>query len=129
MAICTGMNPYLGFTKPGSDPSATGTDSPSAAKLCLHFVISEAGAGPITKDGKMSGNSAVPPHPDERTGAVEFADRLTPHIAAHRHVRRGGFRQAPGRAGLLARTPLPVMARHAQPGGLPGRDQLQKGFS
>jgi iron(III) transport system substrate-binding protein len=81
MAICKDMKPYMGFAKPGFGLIATGTDSPNAAKLFLHFMMTEAGVLPMTKDGKMSGNSAVPPHPDEISGVVEYADRLTPHVA------------------------------------------------
>jgi iron(III) transport system substrate-binding protein len=82
MALCKDMKPYMGFAKPGFGLIAAGTDSPNAAKLFLHFMMTKAGVLPMTKDGKMSGNSAVPPHPDEISGVVEYADRLTPHIAA-----------------------------------------------
>ncbi|TNF19062.1 MAG: ABC transporter substrate-binding protein [Rhodobacteraceae bacterium] len=82
MAICKDMAPYMGFAKPGFGLIAAGTDSPNAAKLFLHFMMTEAGVLPMTEDGKMSGNSAVPAHPDEISGVVDYADRLTPHIAA-----------------------------------------------
>ena len=82
MALCKDMKPYMGFAKPGFGLIASGTKSPNAAKLFLHFMMTEAGVVPMTKDGKMSGNSAVPAHPDEISGVVAYADRLTPHIAA-----------------------------------------------
>ena len=81
MGICKDMKPYMGFAKPGFGLIATGTDSPNAAKLFLHFMMTKAGVLPMTKDGKISGNSAVQPHPDEISGVVEYADRLTPHVA------------------------------------------------
>ena len=81
MAICKDMKPYMGFAKPGFGLIATGTDSPNAAKLFLHFMMTEAGVLPMTEDGKISGNSAVQPHPDEISGVVEYVDRLTPHVA------------------------------------------------
>lgn len=82
MGICKDMKPYMGFAKPGFGLIATGTDSPNAAKLFLHFMMTEAGVLPMTADGKMSGNSAVPAHPDEISGVVAYAERLTPHVAA-----------------------------------------------
>ncbi|WP_112322206.1 ABC transporter substrate-binding protein [Oceanibium sediminis] len=82
MAICKDLNPYMGFAKPGFGLIAAGTDSPNAAKLFLHFMMTDAGVLPMTIDGKMSGNSAVPPHPEEISGVVQMADRLTPHVAA-----------------------------------------------
>ena len=59
MAICRDMKPYMGFAKPGFGLIATGTDSPNAAKLFLHFMMTKAGVLPMTKDGKISGNSAA----------------------------------------------------------------------
>jgi len=82
MGLCKDMNPSIGFAVPGYGLIATGSDSPNAAKLFLHYMMTEEGVLPMTEDGKMSGNSAVPPHPDEVSGVVTYADRLTPHVAA-----------------------------------------------
>lgn len=82
MAICKDMKPYVGFANPSYGLIAAETDSPNAAKLFLHFMLTEEGVSPMTKDGKVSGNSAVPKHPDEASGVAALADRLTPHIAA-----------------------------------------------
>ena len=45
-------------------------------------MMTEEGVSPMTKDGKMSGNSAVPPHPKEKSGIVSLANRLTPYVSA-----------------------------------------------
>ena len=82
MAICKDMKPFIGYYKPGFGLIAKKTKSPNAAKLFLHFMMTEEGVSPMTKDGKMSGNSAVPPHPKELSGIVSLADRLTPYNSA-----------------------------------------------
>ena len=81
MAICKDIQPYIGYYKPGFGLIANGTDSPNASKLFLHFMMTEEGVGPMTRDGKMSGNDAVPAHPEELSGVVPLKGRLTPHIA------------------------------------------------
>ena len=82
MAICKDMKPFIGYYKPGFGLIAKKTKSPNAAKLFLRFMMTEEGVSPMTKDGKMSGNSAVPPHPKELSGIVSLADRLTPYNSA-----------------------------------------------
>ena len=44
-------------------------------------MMTEEGVSPMTKDGKVSGNTDVPKHPKERSGVAALADRLTPHDA------------------------------------------------
>lgn len=82
MAICADIKPFVGFANPSYGLIAAETDSPNAAKLFIHFMLTEEGVSPMTQDGKVSGNSAVPQHPDEASGVSSLADRLTPHIAA-----------------------------------------------
>jgi iron(III) transport system substrate-binding protein len=82
MAICEDIKPYVGFANPSYGLIATGTDSPNAAKLFVHFMMTEEGVSPMTLDGKVSGNTDVPKHPKEASGVGALADRLTPHNAA-----------------------------------------------
>ena len=82
MAICKGMKPFIGYYKPGFGLIAKKTKSPNAAKLFLRFMMTEEGVSPMSRDGKMSGNSAVPPHPKERSGVLKVVDQLTPHNSA-----------------------------------------------
>jgi iron(III) transport system substrate-binding protein len=81
MSICQDIQPYMGFYKPGFGLISNGTKSPNAAKLFLHFMMTEDGVGPMIRDGKMSGNGAIAAHPEEPSGVVQLRDRLTPHVA------------------------------------------------
>ncbi len=82
MAICEDLDPFVGFANPSYGLINAKTDSPNAAKLFLHFMMTEEGVSPMTKDGKVSGNIKVPPHADEVSGVAALADRLTPHNAS-----------------------------------------------
>jgi iron(III) transport system substrate-binding protein len=81
-AICKDIKPFVGFANPSYGLIASETGSPNAAKLFLHFMLTEEGVSPMTKDGKVSGNTDVPKHPKEASGVAALADRLTPHNAA-----------------------------------------------
>ncbi len=82
MKICADIKPFIGYANPNFGLIAAGTDSPNLARLFLRFMMTEDGISPMTKDGKVSGNSVVPQHPDEASGVSAFSDRLTPHNAA-----------------------------------------------
>lgn len=82
MAPCEGIEPSIGFAKPGYGLIADGTDSPNAAKLFLHYMMTADGVMPMTSDGKLSGNGAVPANPKDVSNAAALVDDLTPHIAA-----------------------------------------------
>lgn len=82
MAICKDIQPYVGFANPSYGLIAAETKSPNAAKLFLHFMMTEEGVSPMTRDGKVSGNAMVPKHPEELSGVAALADQLTPHNAA-----------------------------------------------
>ena len=82
MAICKDIKPFVGFANPSYGLIASETGSPNTAKLFLHFMMTEDGVSPMTKDGKVSGNTDVPRHPKEASGVGALADRLTPHNAA-----------------------------------------------
>lgn len=82
LGICKDIKPFIGFANPSYGLIAKETGSPNAAKLFLHFMMTQDGISPMTKDGKVSGNTAVPAHPKEASGVANVADRLTPHNAA-----------------------------------------------
>jgi iron(III) transport system substrate-binding protein len=79
MAICKDIKPFVGFANPSYGLIASKTGSPKTAKLVLHFMMTAERVSPMTKDGKVSGNTDVPKHPKERSGVAALADRLTPH--------------------------------------------------
>lgn len=76
LGLCKHINPFsaIGYTKVGL--IANGTDSPNAAKLFLHFVLTEEGIAPQVADGKFSSNPEVPPAPDEPSGVAEIWDEV-----------------------------------------------------
>lgn len=82
MKICKDIKPYVGYANPSYGLIAKETKSPNTAKLFIHFMLTEEGVAPMTKDGKVSGNTAVPGHPKEASGVGALADRLTPHNAS-----------------------------------------------
>ena len=57
--ICEDIKPYIGYANPNFGLIAAGTDSPNLARLFIRFMMTEDGVSPMTKDGKVSGNSAV----------------------------------------------------------------------
>ena len=64
MKICEDIKPYIGYANPNFGLIAVGTKSPNLAKLFLRFMMTEEGIAPMTRDGKVSGNNAVPRHPE-----------------------------------------------------------------
>lgn len=82
MKICEDIKPYIGYANPNFGLISAGTDSPNLARLFIRFMMTDEGVSPMTKDGKVSGNSAVGQHPDEASGVNAVSDRLTPHNAA-----------------------------------------------
>lgn len=67
LAVCKGVQPLLGFAYPRYAVIVKGTPSPNAAKLYVHFLMTEAGAAPFMDEhGGFSANTAV------RAGKVEF---------------------------------------------------------
>ena len=76
LGICTGMQPFAGWLYPGFAMVAAGTDSPNAARLFVHYLLTEEGIAPQTIDGKMSSNSAIAPNPDEASGVAAVMGEL-----------------------------------------------------
>ncbi|WP_034658090.1 ABC transporter substrate-binding protein [Chelativorans sp. J32] len=79
LGICTGVKPFSGWMYPGIGVVSTKTDSPNAARLFLHYLMTEEGISPQTVDGKISSNTEVPMHPDEPSGVGEILDQLMPY--------------------------------------------------
>ncbi|MGR5062974.1 ABC transporter substrate-binding protein [Photobacterium sp. DNB22_13_2] len=72
LAICEGLEPFVGWSTPGYGVMSTKTQSPNAAKLFLHFLMTEEGISNQTVDGKVSGNQAIAPHPKEASGVQKI---------------------------------------------------------
>lgn len=75
MEVCE-MSPWPGYAYPKAIVMATNTDVPNSAKLWIHYVMSEEGIQPQVTDGKISGNSSVPPAKDDPANMGEFVEDL-----------------------------------------------------
>jgi iron(III) transport system substrate-binding protein len=82
MAICDTLQPWVGWTYSKLALIATGTDSPNAAKLFVHYVLTEEGIAPQVQDGKMPTNTTIGLPADEPSGIAAVWDRLLPYDSA-----------------------------------------------
>jgi iron(III) transport system substrate-binding protein len=69
------MYPFLGLI-------AKGTDSPNAARLFIHYLLTEEGNAPQAADGKISTNTEVKLPADEPSGIGKVLDQIFPYTAA-----------------------------------------------
>lgn len=76
LGLCSGVKPFSGFLYPGFGLIATQTKSPNAAKLFVHYLMTEEGIAPQTVDGKISGNSKIKLPSDEPSGISNHINDL-----------------------------------------------------
>ena len=76
MAICKEMTPWIGQSTPRVAVIATGTKSPNAAKLFVHYMMSAEGMLPQMEDGKLSTNRNAKVPESETSGVDKLADQL-----------------------------------------------------
>lgn len=76
LGLCEHVAPYsgIGYTKVGL--LSTGTKNPNAAKLFLHYMLTEEGIAPQVEDGKFSANKDVPPATDDPSGIADIWDEV-----------------------------------------------------
>lgn len=79
LGLCKDLKPWLGWLYPGVGLITKGTDSPNAAKLFVHFIMTEEGIAPQAIDGKMSTNKDVKLPADEPSGIGDVLDQLLPY--------------------------------------------------
>lgn len=80
MGICTGMKPWAGQLTPRVAVIAAGTKSPNAAKLFVHYIMTEEGMAPQLADGKISSNKNAKIPEGEVSGIVKVMDQMhVPH--------------------------------------------------
>lgn len=82
MAVCDTMQPFVGWTYNKLALIAANTDSPNAARLFVHYVLTEEGIMPQMKDGKVPTNTSITLPADEPSGLMTYRDRLLPYDAA-----------------------------------------------
>lgn len=81
LSLCDGMKPWALQSFPSAIAYAAKTDSPNAAKLYIHYMLTEEGFGIQLADGKPSANSRVPA-PDDPSGVKNYLDQMAPFPSA-----------------------------------------------
>jgi len=82
LGICTGLKPWAGWLYPSLGLIATGTQSPNAAKLFIHYLMTEEGIAPQAKDGKISTNRDAKLPADEPSGIGKVIDQMFAYESA-----------------------------------------------
>ncbi|KRA55566.1 ABC transporter substrate-binding protein [Agrobacterium sp. LC34] len=82
LGLCSGVKPFSGFLYPGFGLIAGQTKSPNAAKLFLHYLMTQEGIAPQTADGKLSGNTKIALPTDEPSKVADHLDELMAFDAA-----------------------------------------------
>jgi iron(III) transport system substrate-binding protein len=79
LGICDTLKPWVGNLYAGVGVITSGTDSPNAAKLFIHYVMTGEGIAPQAEDGKMSTNPDNKLPADEPSGLSKVLDKLMPY--------------------------------------------------
>ncbi|THF54432.1 ABC transporter substrate-binding protein [Mesorhizobium composti] len=82
LGLCTGLQPFAGWLYPSLGFIAKGTDSPNAAKLFIHYLLTEEGITPQAEDGKMSSNRDIKLPDSEPSGIGKVVDQMEPYDAS-----------------------------------------------
>lgn len=76
LGLCSDMEPWIGHWTPKAALIASGTASPNASKLFVHFMLTEEGMAPQLEDGKMSTNTTVAMVAGEESGVEKFKHQM-----------------------------------------------------
>lgn len=76
LGICKDLEPWVGWTYIKLGLTAAKTKSPNAAKLFVHYILTEEGIAPQMQDGKLPTNTDIKVPADEPSGLMAVADRL-----------------------------------------------------
>lgn len=76
LGLCNGMKPFIGWNYPSLGVVATGSHSPNAARLFVHYLMTAEGIAPQGVDGKMSTNPAVKLPANEASGIEKYRAEL-----------------------------------------------------
>ncbi|GLS87129.1 ABC transporter substrate-binding protein [Cypionkella aquatica] len=82
LGLCTGLDPWLGWTYTKLGLIAKGTDSPNAARLFIHYVLTEEGIMPQMLDGKIPTSSKITLPADEPSGLAAHIGDLFAYDAS-----------------------------------------------
>ncbi|WP_447957901.1 ABC transporter substrate-binding protein [Vreelandella sp. EE7] len=76
LGICEDLTPWIGWTYPSIGLIASGTQSPNAAKLFIHYLLTAEGIAPQAVDGKISTRSDIALPAQEPSGIGAFKAQL-----------------------------------------------------
>ncbi|MEC5343113.1 ABC transporter substrate-binding protein [Brenneria populi] len=76
LGLCHGMKPFIGWNYPSLGVVAAGSHSPNAAKLFMHYLLTDEGIAPQGVDGKMSTNQKIKLPANEASGIEKYRDEL-----------------------------------------------------
>ncbi|GGU80398.1 ABC transporter substrate-binding protein [Streptomyces litmocidini] len=76
MRVCTGLRPWAGFQYPKYAAIATKTEHPNAAKLFVHFMLTQEGIGTQLANGGVPGNPKLEPGAFMPSGLTDWNAQL-----------------------------------------------------
>lgn len=76
LGLCDSMEPWIGQLTPRVAVIASGTKHPNAAKLFVHFMMTQEGMQPQLDDGKISTNKEAEVSPQEASGIAKHLDKM-----------------------------------------------------
>jgi iron(III) transport system substrate-binding protein len=75
LGVCADLEPWVGMASPKGLTIASGSESPNAAKLFVHYALTEEGIAPQINDGKISSNTSIA-QPADPANVGEHRDEL-----------------------------------------------------
>jgi iron(III) transport system substrate-binding protein len=82
LGLCKDLGPWPGWTYTKLALIASGTKSPNAAKLFVHYVLTADGIAPQAVDGKLPTNVDIALPADEPSGIGDVLDKLEQYNAS-----------------------------------------------
>jgi iron(III) transport system substrate-binding protein len=76
LGLCASMEPFVGLMTPKFALITAGSDSPNAARLFVHYLLTAEGWAPQAIDGKMATNTTHAPVADEPSGVAGVMDQM-----------------------------------------------------
>jgi iron(III) transport system substrate-binding protein len=76
LGLCAGVEPFSGFLYPSYGVVAAKTESPNAARLFVHYLLTEEGIANQLVDGKVSTNATLALPADEASGLAAHLDEM-----------------------------------------------------
>lgn len=76
LGLCVGMEPWIGHVSDKAAVIAARTSSPNAAKLFVHYLLTNEGIMPQLEDGKLSTNADVEDYPEDPSNIRDYFEDL-----------------------------------------------------